>query len=90
MNVARTRGITPNLPTAGCHCVPVKNSIIFTSGRAKNRRAVSVNTTTIPTVVRIEIAPHANKKPWIMVSPMRGRLARVSAVTGVTLAAVEL
>ena len=61
VKVAITSGQIPNSPMAGCHLICVKNSTIDTSGRAKKRSASSPNTKMIPAVVRMEIAPQANK-----------------------------
>ena len=72
IRVAVTKGQMPKRPMAGCHSVPPKNFSRFTSSLAKNNSDSRPRTMTMPTVVRIDIAPHRNRNPWMNDSATRG------------------
>ena len=71
---ALRRGSTPNLPSSGNHCVPVKNSVIGTS--VKKSAPSSTSTTTIPTVTSTEMVAAAARASSTAFSPNRPRALR--------------
>jgi hypothetical protein len=71
IKVAKINGQMPNSPMAGCHFTFETKSHSETSGNWKKCKASRAKTKTIPTVVKIEIAPQKARNACIIVSPTR-------------------